>query len=65
MKMPTKSQLETMVKDYESEIKSLKADRSNFRTELGKLAFEYNYPFLLTFLNFSMEEIIDLKELMK
>ena len=62
--MPTKSQLETMVKDLEATIQSLNADRGMFHTALGQLALEHDFQPLLNFLNFTPEELTDLKDLM-
>jgi len=62
--MPTKSQLETMVKEYESTIRSLRADRGVFHTELGKLAIIHNFQPLLDFLNFTPEEEYQIRDML-
>jgi len=59
--MPTKSELESKIIDLEHQLASAKTERGMFTTELGKLALEYNLGPLMEFLNFTPEELEDLK----
>jgi hypothetical protein len=63
--MPTKTDLIRIIKEKDYVINSLNADRGYFHTELGKIALTHGYQHLLDFLNFTPEELNDLKELMK